>query len=338
MRLYVGMDLHSTNCYTGIIDEDEKQRFAHKLPNDKAKIIAALAPYQHDIAGVVVESTYNWYWLVDGLMENGYKVHLANPAAMKQYEGIKYIDDKHDAFWLAKMLKLGILPEGYIYPRESRGTRDLLRQRSRYVVQKTSLKHTLQQIVCNQTGVTLSNNVINEIETENLYALLKNEDVSFSAGSMIETIRFLEEKIEAIEKRVLGHVKGGPIYPLLTTVTGIGEILGMTITLETGPIERFNSAGQYASYSRCVPSSHWSNGKQKGRGNVKNGNKYLSWAFAEAANFSIRYCKEAKKFYQKKCAKTNQPSAYRALANKIAKACYFMMKEKKAFDVERLFY
>ena len=64
----------------------------------------------------------------------------------------------------------------------------------------------------------------------------------------------------------------------------------------------------------------------------------MSWAFAEAANFSIRYCKEAKKFYQKKCAKTNQPSAYRALANKIAKACYFIMKEKKAFDVERLFY
>ena len=105
----------------------------------EAKIIAALAPYQHDITGVVVESTYNWYWLVDRLMEEGYKVHLANPAAMKQYEGIKYIDDKHDAFWLAKMLKLGILPEWYIYPRESRGTRDLLRQRSRYVVQKTSL-------------------------------------------------------------------------------------------------------------------------------------------------------------------------------------------------------
>jgi len=90
-------------------------------------------------------------------------VHLANPAAMKQYEGIKYIDDKSDAFWLAKMLKLGILPEGYIYPREGRGTRDLLRQRSRYVMQKTSLKHTLQQIVCNQTGITLSNNLINLI-------------------------------------------------------------------------------------------------------------------------------------------------------------------------------
>ncbi|MBI3359045.1 MAG: transposase [Nitrospirae bacterium] len=114
MGLYVGMDLHSTNCYAGIIDEEEKQQFSCKLPNDKAKIISALAPYRREITGVVVESTYNWYWLVDTLMEEGYKVHLANPAAMKQYEGIKYINDKSDAFWLARMLRLGILPEGHI--------------------------------------------------------------------------------------------------------------------------------------------------------------------------------------------------------------------------------
>ena len=113
-----------------------------------------------------MESTYNWYWLVDALIEEGYKLHLANPSAMKQYEGIKYLDDRHDAFWLADMLRLGILPEGYIYPRESRGIRDLLRQRSRFVVQKTSLKHTLQQIYCNNTGVILSNNSIYGLEEE----------------------------------------------------------------------------------------------------------------------------------------------------------------------------
>jgi transposase len=99
--------------------------------------------------------------------------------------------------------------------------------------------------------------------------------------------------------------------------------------METGPIEQFPSASDYASYCRCVPSAYWSN--------EKNGNKYLSWAFAEAAHFCIRYCEEAKAFYQRKCAKTNQPSAYRALANKLSKACYFIMKEKRAFDRGRLF-
>jgi len=144
MGLYVGMDLHSSNCYTGIIDESSKRILTRKLANEKRKIISALAPYKKDIEGIAVESTYNWYWLVDALMDEGYEVHLANPSSMKQYEGIKYLDDRHDAFWLANMLRLGILPEGYIYPRETRGIRDLLRQRSRFVVQKTSLKHTLR--------------------------------------------------------------------------------------------------------------------------------------------------------------------------------------------------
>lgn len=249
MGLYVGMDLHSSNCYTGIIDDEEKQHFSRKLPNDQGKIMSALAPFRSEIVGVVVESTYNWYWLVDTLMEEGYKVHLANPAAMKQYEGIKYLNDKHDAFWLARMLRLGILPEGYIYPRESRGTRDLLRQRSRFVVQKTSLKHTLQQIICNQSGVTLSNNMLNQMESSEIAPKIGDADLSYGAQSILETIRFLEGKIEGIEKRVLAHVKMSKAYPLLTSVPGIGEILGMTITLETGPIERFGSAGQFASYS-----------------------------------------------------------------------------------------
>lgn len=338
MGLYVGMDLHSTNCYIGIIDEEGNKRLGRKLVNDRGKIISALAPYRKEIVGVAVESTYNWYWLVDALMEEGYPAHLANPAAMKQYEGIKYLSDRHDAFWLADMLKLGILPQGYIYPKEIPGVRDLLRQRSRFVVQKTSLKHTLQQIYCNNTGATLRNNAIHQMEVDEICASLKDAALSYHMQSILVTIRFLAERIKAIETHVLNRIEEGSSYPLLTRVLGIGKILGMTITLESGPIDRFPSAGQFASYCRCVPSSYWSNAKQKGAGNKKNGNKYLSWAFAEAANFSIRYCTEAKAFYQRKCAKTNQPKAYRAVANKLAKACYYIMRDRVAFDAKRLFH
>lgn len=121
------------------------------------------------------------------------------------------------------------------------------------------------------------------------------------------------------------------------TVPGIGKTLSFTISLETGPIERFGSPGCYASYCRCVPSSYWSNDKKKGEGNSKNGNKYLSWAYAEAANFCIRYCEEAKRYYQRKKAKTNVPKAYRAVSNKLAKACYFLMRDETEFDAKRLF-
>jgi transposase len=337
MRLYVGMDLHSTNCYTGILDEEDTPRLSRKLPNDRSKIVSALAPYRKEIVGIAVESTYNWYWLVDALMAEGYPVHLANPAAMKQYQGIKHLDDRHDAFWLAKLLKLGILPTGYIYPRESRGLRDLLRQRSRFVVQRTSMKHTLQQIYSNHTGGPLNNNAISRLDAAAIQAALVEDDPTYIGVRLLDAIGDLERQIKAIEQYVLKKVQGTAPYSTLTTAPGIGVVLGLTITLETGPIDRFASAGHYASYCRCVPTAYWSNAQQKGTGNPKNGNKYLSWAFAEAANFAIRYFKPAKTFYQRKCAQTNPPVAYRALSNKLAKACYFMMRDQVPFDAQRLF-
>ena len=120
MKLYAGIDLHSSNNYIGIINEEDQRLYQKRLPNQLEYILPALEPFKKELEGVVVESTYNWYWLVDGLQDRGYKVHLANPSAIKQYEGMKHTDDKWDSFWLAHMKRLNILPEGYIYPREER--------------------------------------------------------------------------------------------------------------------------------------------------------------------------------------------------------------------------
>ena len=109
MQLYAGLDLHSRNTYIGIMDTDFKRVFAKRVANHLPLILKTLQPFRDQLKGLVVESTYNWYWLIDGLMDAGYDcVHLANPSAMKQYEGIKYADDQHDAFFLAQMLILGI--------------------------------------------------------------------------------------------------------------------------------------------------------------------------------------------------------------------------------------
>ena len=104
-----------------------------------------------------------------------------------------------------------------------------------------------------------------------------------------------------------------------------------------GPIERFANAGNFASYARCVDSQHTSNGRKKGEGNTRNGNRYLSWAFVEAANFAQRYCAEAKRFYERKKARTNPIVARKALAHKLARACFHILKEHKPFDVTRCF-
>jgi transposase len=124
MKLYAGIDLHSNNSVVCLIDVEGKEVRCKRLKNDLVELLQFLHPYNEQIQGIVVESTYNWYWLVDGLMDHGYRVHLANPAQIQQYDGLKYSDDESDANWLAQMLRLKILPEGYIYPKENRGIRD----------------------------------------------------------------------------------------------------------------------------------------------------------------------------------------------------------------------
>ena len=133
MKLYGAIDLHSNNNVTVLINEKDEVVYRKRLPNDLKLILGQLAPHQSRIEGIVVESTYNWYWLVDGLMERGHRVHLANTAAIEQYSGLKYTDDDSDARWLAHLLRLGVLPQGYIYPKEQRAVRDLLRKRSQLV-------------------------------------------------------------------------------------------------------------------------------------------------------------------------------------------------------------
>ena len=133
MKVYAGLDLHATNTYVAMIDAENKVLYKHRHSNDVPSILSALDPFKEDIQGVVVESTFNWYWLVDALMDHGYRVHLANVSAIKQYEGLKQIDDRRSSLWLANLLRLNILPTGYIYPKEERPTRDLLRKRLQLV-------------------------------------------------------------------------------------------------------------------------------------------------------------------------------------------------------------
>ncbi|MBW1677684.1 MAG: transposase, partial [Deltaproteobacteria bacterium] len=106
MKTYAGIDLHSSNNFTAVIDEHDKRLYKKRLPNRLDAVLSALEPFKGSLEGTVVESTYNWYWLVDGLAEHGYKLHLANPSAIKQYEGLKHTDDQWDSFWLAHMLRL----------------------------------------------------------------------------------------------------------------------------------------------------------------------------------------------------------------------------------------
>jgi transposase len=135
---YSGIDLHSNNSVVSVIDEADRVVAEKRLPNDLARIVAFLAPWRAELAGVVVESTYNWYWLVDGLQAAGFVVHLANTTAIKRYDGLKHTGDETDARYLAHLLRLGLLPTGTILPAKHREVRDLARKRMQLVRSRTT--------------------------------------------------------------------------------------------------------------------------------------------------------------------------------------------------------
>jgi transposase len=337
-KLYGAFDLHSSNNYLGISDEKDRRVYKKRLPNQPDVILAELEPFRNELVGIVVESTFNWYWLVDLLMEEGYRVHLANPAGIQQYKGLKHSDDKHDAFWLAHLLRLGILPEGYIYPKEERPVRDLLRKRGHLVKLRTSLINSLQGIIHRNCGVKLNAKKIKAIRQNNVAPFLNcQEDLALSGTVSKETIDFLGQQIRKVENIILEKIKLKEEYLYLLTIPGIGKILGLTIMLEVGPIARFPKVGDLASYCRKVPTKWTSNNKKKGKGNKKNGNKYLAWAFSEAAEFARRYDDHARAFYNRKTSKKNFMVAHSSLAHKLTRAAYYVMRDQVAFDPQKLF-
>lgn len=335
MTLYAAIDLHSNNHYLCVIDGKDKRLLEAKVDNDANLTIQALKPFKRRLKAIAIESTFNWYWLADALMEAGFEVQLVNTAKVIQYEGLKRTDDKYDAFFLAHLMRLGILPTGYIYPVEQRGLRDLLRRRMRLVQDRTRYINSLNTQYQRQTGLHLSCNKINS----KLFRLpvVGDLNVQLAMKANLNMSKALKVQIKLLEKSIMSQVKECSEFNLLKTTNGIGDVLAETILLETGDINRFNSPGNYASYCRCVDSCKSSNGKKKGVGNRKNGNKYLAWAFIEAANFAIRYNVKAKNFYECKKRKTNNVIALKALAHKLSRACYYIMKQGVPFDESKIF-
>jgi len=334
---YSAIDLHSNNNVVVVTDETDRVLVEKRLPNELNRVLSLLAPHREELAGVVVESTFNWYWLVDGLIAAGYCVHLANTGAIKQYDGLKHSDDHTDARHLAHLLRLGILPTGYICPPAARALRDLARRRLQLVRSRTAHILSVENQLTRQTGKHIRSNDVKRLTPEAVETLGLAENVALGMAANVAVIQTLNDEIGKLEQRLLEEVKKTPGWVLLNGIPGIGKILATVILLEIGAIARFADVGDFASYARCVDSARLSNNKKKGTGNTKNGNKYLAWAFVEAAHFEARFCPEAKRFYARKYAKTNGAVATKALAHKLARACYHILKTGQPFDVKRCF-
>jgi len=335
--LMAGIDLHSNNVMIGIVDQSGRRVKHQKLDCDLEQIDQWLRPLKPQLKSIAVESTYNWYWLVDGLRALSYPVVLANPAGIEQYSGIKHADDKNDAYFLAELQRLNILPTGYIYDPVLRPVRDLLRRRLSLVHQRTALMVSFKSLHVRTTGQTLSLSRLKTMTVKEAVALYEHPANQLIVKVQKEHIEQLSQSIERLEKAVLRSARELPYYERLNTLPGVGKILGMTITMEVGDIGRFKSAGNFASYCRAVASKRTSNEKNKGDNNRKCGNRHLSWAFVEAANFARRSDEHCRRWFDRKAAKTSTVIAIKALACKLAKAAWHVMAHNVDYDQRRVF-
>jgi transposase len=335
--LMAGIDLHSNNIMAGLMDGEGKRVAQQKLPCELKRIQEFLAPFKDRLHTLAVESTYNWYWLVDGLTAAGYSVVLANPAKIIQYSGLKHADDKSDAFFLAELLRLKILPTGHVYDAALRPVRDLLRRRMSLVQQRTALLLSFKSLFTRTTGEQMSLGRLKGLEVKEAQELYEHPANQLIAGVQIEHIEQFNASIAKLEKAVLKVAKELPSYPRLQTLPGVGVILGLTITMEIGDIGRFAGPGQFASYCRTVAAKHTSNDKKKAENNRKCGNKYLAWAFVEAANFAKRYDEPCRQWYDRKAARTNNIIATKALACKLAKAAWHVVARDTDYEGGRVF-
>jgi transposase len=264
---------------------------------------------------------------VDGLHSENYKVHLANTTYIQQYSGLKYTDDKHDAIWLAHLLRLGLLAEGYIYPKEQRGLRELLRRRQLMVREQT--RHLL--------GGTTKIKTLSLTDKTKLASYAKDKNIQLAIKGQAAVLETVLKQIKTLEIELKDQLHGNDSYKLLLSIPGVGKILAWLIVLETGNIRRFQQVGNYSSYCRCAESKRISNAKKKGENNRKNGSAYLGWAFIEASITAIQHYPEIKRYYQRELNKSLRVVALKAVANKLARATYFILRDGVAFDMKKSF-
>ena len=230
---------------------------------------------------------------------------LANPARMQQYDGLKHTDDVSDAFFLCELMRLGILPTSHLYNRQSRPVRDLLRRRMLLVQLRTSLILSFKSLNERTLGERVPLARVKAMSIEQAQARFTAPADQLLSGEQVGLMGQLQESIAKIEKHILATAGEWKTFQRVQDVPGIGKILGLTIALETGQPQRFASAGNFASYCRCVKSLRQSNSKKKGENNRKCGNRYLAWAFVEAAHFACRHDERCRRFYERKKQQTN---------------------------------
>jgi len=336
-RFYCGVDLHARSMYVHIVDHKGKSVFDRDLTADPDEFLDAIKPFRKNIV-VGCECMFAWYWLADLCEDKKIPFVLGHALAMKHIHGGKSKSDKIDAGKLANMLRGGLFPLAYAYPRAKRQTRDLLRRRSFFVRQRGQL---IAHIVNTNSQFNLpplpKKLAYAGNRSDEIAARFRDPSTQLMIRSDLALIDNYDEQIKKLELHLTQTAKiDDPVtFQFLRTVPGIGPILGLILLYEIDQIGRFPEVGNFLSYSRLVRCEHSSAGKVKGSGGKKIGNAHLKWAFSEAACLMKRCCPGVRSWCQRQEKKRGKRKTLSVLEAKIGRAVYHLWRKQVAFDLKR---
>ena len=338
-RYYAGIDLYARSMFTHVLDADGRTVLERDLPAGPDAFLDAVAPFRQGLV-VGCECMFAWYWLADLCADQNIPFVLGHALYRKAIHGAKAKNDRIDAKKLAAMLRGGLFPQAYVYPRAKRETRDLLRRRTFFVRQKAQLIAHIQNTNSQYNLPPFSKKLSyagNRADTESIVNRFPHDSTRQSIATDLKLIESYHEQIAELERHLLKHVKidDAVTYNLLKTNPGIGKVLGLVLLYEIDDIKRFPEVGNFLSYSRLVRCEHESAGKKKGSGGKKIGNAHLKWAFSESACLLLRCFPAAKAWLARQERKRGKRKALSILEAKLGRAVYHVWRKREPFDPKR---
>ena len=336
-QYYAGIDLHARTLYACVLDSDGDIRLHRKAPTTREAFLRLIGPYRDDLV-VACECLFCWYWLADLCTKEGLDFVLGHAYYMKAIHGGKTKNDRIDSQKIALLLRGGMLPMAYVYPRKMRPTRDLLRRRLHFVRKRAELLSHIQNTNTQYNLPAIGGRIDKEsYRGELLEHFGDDPEVQMSIAADVAMLDTYETTIHDLELYIEHCIRADDTsaFYLLRSIPGIGKILAFTIFYEIHDIARFPKVGNFLSYARLVPGSRESDGKMKAAGGRKMGNAHLKWAFSEAAALFLRGQPDHQKLFRRLEKKHGRKKALGVLAAKLGRAVYFMLKRRQPFDRER---
>lgn len=334
---YCGVDLHTKRMYLCILDHEGNNRLHRNVPAKPREFLNAVRDFRDDLV-VGAECMFTWYWLADLCLEEKIKFILGHALYMKAIHGGKKKDDKLDSEKIARLMRGGTFPLSYVYPREMRATRDLVRRRM-FLVRRRSELLAHVQLVNQQYNHDPFEKMLQYASNRDVLDRFEQPSVRLSVEADLKTVDHYDKLLTQLEKDLVRQatLHDPRACRLLRTIPGIGKILSLVLLYEIHTIDRFPSVGDFLSYARLVTPKQTSDGKVTGHSGAKIGNVHLKWAFSEAVLWMLRYSDDAKAFLKRKEKKYGKARAMTMLARKIARAVYQMLKRKEPFDAVKFF-